>query len=74
MQTSVRLAIENYRCRNCAEKRGLEVRALVRMIPQSAIVDGKLVGDEMWGCPVCHTPKFNLKREPFQTKGKTMRP
>lgn len=71
MGVQLHLAVETYRCRECFETRGLEVRALARMIPACAVMDGEMVGTEYWCCPVCHRPKFDLKRKPFvaRTRG-----
>lgn len=56
-----------YRCEPCSMRQGTVVRELVRMIPKSAVVFGKLVGDEYFCCPICFEPKFDVKsRKPLK--------
>jgi len=55
------LTIEEYRCDPCSVKQGTVVRELIRMIPASVVMMGKLVGDEFFCCPICFEPKFEVK-------------
>jgi hypothetical protein len=52
---------EQYYCEPCSLKQGTLVTELVRMIPKSVVMFGKLVGDEYYCCPICFDPKFNVK-------------
>jgi hypothetical protein len=60
-----------YRCEPCSLKQGTAVRELVRMIPRSVVVFGKLVGDEYYCCPICFEPKFEVKGRRAVSRGKT---
>ncbi|WP_156928810.1 hypothetical protein [Bradyrhizobium sp. th.b2] len=56
-----------YRCEPCTLRQGTPVRELVRMIPKSVVVFGKLVGNEYFCCPICFEPKFDAKtRKPVK--------
>ena len=46
-------------CSACLEQ-GRDTMALVRMMPRVAILNGKPVGLEYWGCPVCRTLHFPI--------------
>lgn len=58
MSTDLTLSAEAYRCVPCSNKQGTDVRELIRMIPASIVLDGTLVGDEWYCCPICYEPKF----------------
>lgn len=65
----LKLDISEYRCEPCTMKQGTVVRELVRMIPKSVVVFGKLVGPEYFCCPICFEPKFDCKtRKPVNDK------
>jgi hypothetical protein len=65
----LKLEISEYRCEPCTLRQGTVVRELVRMIPKSAVVFGKLVGPEYFCCPICFEPKFDAKtRSPVDGK------
>ncbi|WP_316196581.1 hypothetical protein [Bradyrhizobium sp. SZCCHNS3053] len=65
----LKLEITEYRCEPCTMKQGVLVRELVRMIPKSVVVFGKLVGPEYFCCPICYEPKFDAKtRKPVNAK------
>jgi hypothetical protein len=66
----LKLAVTDYHCEECYRETGRFVEALVRMMPRAAIVFGELVGEEWWGCPVCHREKFPVKKR-AATKRKT---
>jgi hypothetical protein len=58
-----------YRCDPCSLRQGTPVRELVRMIPKSVVVFGKLEGPEYFCCPICFEPKFDVKsRKPVNGK------
>jgi hypothetical protein len=61
--SSITLSItsEAYRCEPCSKKQGTDVTELIRMIPMSIVLEGKLVGDEFWSCPICLRPKFHVR-------------
>jgi hypothetical protein len=65
------LKIEEYRCEPCTKRQGTAVRELVRMIPASVVLMGKLVGDEFYCCPICFEPKFEVKGRKAVKRGKT---
>jgi hypothetical protein len=56
-----KLEASEYRCEPCTLRQGTPVRELVRMIPVSVVVFGKLVGPEFYCCPICFEPKFDVK-------------
>jgi hypothetical protein len=60
-----------YRCDPCSLRQGTAVRELVRMIPKSVVMFGKLVGDEYYCCPICFEPKFEVKGRKAVNRGKT---
>lgn len=62
MSVELTLVIDNYYCEDCFRRDGVEVRALVRMIPLGVVMNDELVGDEYWCCPHCHRPKFSIKK------------
>ena len=59
--SSLSLSTEAYRCEPCSVEEGRVVRELVRMIPLALVIDGEMVGEEFWCCPVCRQPKFSIK-------------
>jgi hypothetical protein len=61
MAVSLSLRVEAYKCDDCSARQGTPVRELVRMIPRSVVMNGRLVGDEWWGCPICLTAKFPVR-------------
>ncbi|MGX9944876.1 hypothetical protein ACTG4Q_20645 [Bradyrhizobium denitrificans] len=64
---SLKLEVSEYRCEPCTLRQGIVVRELVRMIPKSVVVFGKLVGPEYFCCPICFEPKFDVKsRKPVK--------
>src|SRR5258705_11460635 len=65
------LRIEEYRCEPCSMKQGAAGRELVRMIPASVVMMGKLVGDEYFCCPICFDPKFEVKGRRPVKRGET---
>ena len=66
---TLKLDISEYRCEPCSLRQGTPVRELVRMIPKSVVVFGKLVGPEYYCCPICFEPKFDVKsRKPVNGK------
>jgi hypothetical protein len=68
---TLKLEATEYRCEPCTLQQGTPVRELVRMIPKSAVVFGKLVGPEYFCCPICFEPKFDVKtRKPVSAKAK----
>ncbi|ARQ95351.1 hypothetical protein [Bradyrhizobium phage BDU-MI-1] len=72
---SLKLEISEYRCDPCTSRQGTVVRELVRMIPKSVVVFGKLVGPEYWCCPICFEPKFDVKtRKPVNVQSKPANP
>jgi hypothetical protein len=64
------LKAEVYRCEPCSSKQGTAVHELVRMIPKSVVLFGKLVGDEFYCCPICFEPKFEVKGRKAVKHGK----
>ena len=62
---------EQYRCEPCSLQQGALVQELVRMIPRSVVMFGKLVGDEYYCCPVCFEPKFEVKGRKAVKHGKS---
>ena len=58
---NLKLEVSEYRCEPCTLRQGTVVRELVRMIPKSVVVFGKLVGPEYFCCPICFEPKFDVK-------------
>jgi hypothetical protein len=74
MSISFSITASAYRCETCTPRQGTLVTELVRMIKTPAILNGELVGDEHWGCPICLEPKFPVKkggRKPPQKPAKT---
>lgn len=66
---TLKLEATEYRCEPCTLRQGTVVRELVRMIPKSVVVFGKLVGPEYFCCPICFEPKFDVKtRKPVNAK------
>jgi hypothetical protein len=66
---NLKLDISEYRCEPCTLRQGTPVRELVRMVPKSVVVFGKLVGPEYFCCPICFEPKFDAKtRKPVNGK------
>src|ERR1700741_928406 len=66
---SLKLEVSEYRCEPCTLRQGVTVRELMRMIPKSVVVFGKLVGPEYYCCPICFEPKFDVKsRKPVNGK------
>jgi hypothetical protein len=64
---TLKLDINEYRCEPCSLRQGTPVRELVRMVPKSVVVFGKLVGPEYFCCPICFEPKFDVKtRKPVK--------
>ncbi|TYO65515.1 hypothetical protein FXV83_16420 [Bradyrhizobium hipponense] len=64
---TLKLEASEYRCEPCTLRQGTVVRELVRMIPKSVVVFGKLVGPEYYCCPICYEPKFDAKtRKPVK--------
>jgi hypothetical protein len=61
MDIGLKLAAEAYRCDPCTRKQGVVVRELVRMMPMSVVLNGRIVGEEFYCCPICFEPKFNVK-------------
>lgn len=59
---TITLSVQEYRCEPCSLKQGTAVRELVRMIPRSVIMNGELVGDEFYCCPICFEAKFPVKK------------
>jgi len=68
---NIKLSIQEYRCEPCSLRQGTAVRELVRMIPKSVVMMGKLVGDEYFCCPICFEPKFEVKGRGLIGHGKT---
>ncbi|MEH2517475.1 hypothetical protein V1279_003048 [Bradyrhizobium sp. AZCC 1610] len=66
--------LEPYYCEPCSEKQGTLVQELVRMIPRSVVMFGKLVGDEYYCCPICFEPKFAVKGKKAVKKKPAERP
>ncbi len=60
-KTTLSIAAQAYRCEPCSLRQGTDVRELIRMVPLSLVIDGKLVGDEWYCCPVCYQPKFHCR-------------
>ena len=56
------LSVEMFVCDAC-EEQGVTSTALVRMMPKAAVMNGKLVGNEFWGCPHCLTLHFPISAE-----------
>jgi len=68
---TLKLDVTEYRCEPCSMRQGTPVRELVRMIPKSVVVFGKLEGPEYFCCPICFEPKFDVKtRKPVNGKTK----
>ena len=63
------LQIGTHVCGTCI-KSGVSTTALVRMMPKAAILNGKLIGLEYWGCPVCLTLHFPISAEAKKQWGK----
>lgn len=61
MSMEIRISASAYRCEPCTRRQGTPVTELVRMIKTPAVLNGELVGDEHWGCPICLEPKFPVK-------------
>lgn len=59
--TEITLNVTPYACEPCFEERGQHVEALVRMVPRAVVMNGQLIGDECYCCPVCFDPKFRVK-------------
>jgi hypothetical protein len=66
----IKLTIQEYSCEPCSVRQGAAVRELVRMIPKSVVMMGKLVGDEYFCCPICFEPKFEVKGRKAVRRGK----
>ncbi|TXM68188.1 hypothetical protein [Methylobacterium sp. WL120] len=62
MTVQFTLSASAYRCDPCTRRQGTVVSELVRMIKAPALLNGELVGDEHWGCPICLEPKFPVKK------------
>jgi hypothetical protein len=60
-ELTLKLDVTEYRCEPCTLRQGTPVRELVRMIPKSVVVFGKLEGPEYFCCPICFEPKFDVK-------------
>ncbi|WP_298962245.1 hypothetical protein [uncultured Methylobacterium sp.] len=60
--TEISITAEAYICEPCTRKQGTPVTELVRMMKSPAILNGALVGDEHWGCPICLQPKFPVRK------------
>lgn len=58
MATTERIEISQYICEPCSIRQNTPVTELVRMIKDAVVMDGKLVGDEWWCCPICYDAKF----------------
>jgi hypothetical protein len=67
---TLKLEATEYRCEPCTLRQGAPVRELVRMIPKSVVVFGKLEGPEYFCCPICFEPKFDVKTRK-RVNGKT---
>jgi len=61
MKPQISLVVDGYQCDACTKRQGTPVRELVRMIPRAVIMNGKLVGDEWYCCPICFEPKAEVK-------------
>ncbi|MDB5603489.1 MAG: hypothetical protein JWP25_389 [Bradyrhizobium sp.] len=69
---SLKLEVSEYRCEPCTLRQGTVVLELVRMIPKSVVVFGKLVGPEFYCCPICFEAKFDVKtRKPVKNGAKS---
>ena len=69
---TLKLDVTEYRCEPCSLRQGTPVRELVRMVPKSVVVFGKLVGPEYFCCPICFEPKFDVKtRKPVKNGPKS---
>ena len=69
---TLKLDVSEYWCEPCTLRQGTPVRELVRMIPKSVVVFGKLVGPEYYCCPICFEPKFDVKtRKPLKNAQKS---
>jgi hypothetical protein len=62
MSTNFSITASMYHCETCTPRQGTLVTELVRMIKTPAILNGELVADEHWGCPICLEPKFPVKK------------
>ncbi len=66
------LNVQPYFCEPCHDDRGEVVQALVRMVPKAVVMNGKMIGDEWYCCPVCFDKKFPVRnrKKPAATKRK----